>query len=201
MALITMPSSPAFTQSSWSIKRSVAGSRSPFSGHEQVYEYSMACWQATVTLPPMKRSQAGAWQAFFLKLRGRANTFLMGDPDGKSLLAGTGNIPNTATVVGSDVIGQTSVNINMTPNSKQFKAGDYIQFGTGAASQLHMIVADKTGDGEITIEPALKVGISSSTTVTLSDTKAVMRMDSNDLGWDADHVSKYGFSFSCTEAI
>lgn len=201
MALITMPSSPAFTQSSWAIKRAVAGSRSPFSGHEQVYEYSMACWQATVTLPPMKRSQAGAWQAFFLKLRGRANTFLMGDPDGKSLLAGTGNVPTSASVVGTDLVGQTSVNIDMTPNLKYFKAGDYIQFGTGAASQLHMIVADKQGDGEITIEPALKVAISSSTTVTLSDTKAVMRMDSNDLGWDADHVSKYGFSFSCTEAI
>ena len=201
MALITMPSTPAFSASTWSIKRAVAQSRSPFSGHEQVYEYSMACWQATVTLPPMKRSQAGAWQAFFLKLRGRANTFLMGDPDGTSLLAGTGNVPQSALVVGSDVIGQTSVNINMTPNSKEFKAGDYIQFGTGATSQLHMIVADKTGDGEITIEPALMVAISSSTTVTLSDTKAVMRMDSNDLGWDADHVSKYGFSFSCTEAI
>jgi len=195
MALITMPSSPAFTQSSWSIKRSVAGSRSPFSGHEQVYEYSMACWQATVTLPPMKRSQAGAWQAFFLKLRGRANTFLMGDPDGQSNI---GTATTVSITSGTHAIGDTTIPLTLDGT---LKAGDYVQFGTGASSQLHMIVADRSGSGTATIEPSLKVAISTSTTASISDTTAVMRMDSNDLGWDADHVSKYGFSFSCTEAL
>tara|TARA_R100000951_G_scaffold85435_2_gene73108 strand:+ start:2001 stop:2588 length:588 start_codon:yes stop_codon:yes gene_type:complete len=195
MALITMPSSPSFTQSSWSIKRSVAGSRSPFSGHEQVYEYSMACWQATVTLPPMKRSQAGAWQAFFLKLRGRANTFLMGDPDGQSNI---GTATTVSITSGTHAIGDTTIPLTLDGT---LKAGDYVQFGTGASSQLHMIVADRSGSGTATIEPSLKVAINTSTPASISDTTAVMRMDSNDLGWDADHVSKYGFSFSCTEAL
>ena len=84
MALITMPSTPAFVKSRWSMARAVASSKSPFTGHEQIYSYDMACWQATMTLPPMKRAQAGAWQAFFMLLKGRANTFLLGDPDGKS---------------------------------------------------------------------------------------------------------------------
>ena len=64
-----------------------------------------------------------------------------------------------------------------------------------------MIVADMSGTGTATIEPSLKVAISGSTSASISGTAAVMRMDSNDLGWDADHVSKYGFSFSCTEAL
>lgn len=196
MALITMPSTPAFSASTWSIKRAVAQSRSPFSGHEQVYEYSMACWQATVTLPPMKRSQAGAWQAFFLKLRGRANTFLMGDPDGQEPMGVAGTL---STSVNSYPIGSTAVKFT---TSRPRLAGEYFQFGSGATSQLHMFVDTlPQGSYVVNIEPALKVAIPAVTAMVVENTKCVMRMDSNELGWDADHVSKYGFSFSCTEAL
>ena len=195
MALITMPTSPNFTQSRWSMQRAVASAKSPFTGHEQVYPYDMACWQATLTLPPMKRSDARSWQAFFLKLRGRENTFLLGDPDGASP-EGTAT---TCTVTPTASIGATTVSATINGS---LKAGDYIQFGSSTTSQLHMIVSDASqGTGvTLTIEPALKVAVSTGS-ATISSAKCVMRMDSNNLGWDADHVSKYGFSFSCTEAL
>ena len=193
MALITMPSSPSFTASRWSMQRAVASARSPFTGHEQIYAYDMACWQATLTLPPMKRSEAGAWQAFFMKLQGRTNTFLLGDPDGKAA-QGTAT---TCTISGTVAIGETSMTV--TTNGT-LKAGDYIQFGTGSSSKLHIITDDKSsGSGTLNFEPALKS--TTSGTGTISNAKCVMRMDNNNLGWDADHVSKYGFSFSCTEAL
>lgn len=193
MALITMPSSPGFTSSRWSMVRAVASAKSPFTGHEQIYAYDMACWQATLSLPPMKRSEAGAWQAFFMKLQGRTNTFLLGDPDGKAA-QGTAT---TCTISGTISIGATSMTV--TTNGT-LKAGDYIQFGTGANSKLHLITDDKaSGSGTLNFEPALKASASGSGT--LSNAKCVMRMDDNNLGWDADHVSKYGFSFSCTEAL
>ena len=195
MALITMPTSPNFSQSRWSIRRAVASAKSPFTGHEQVYAYDIACWQATLSLPAMKRSQAGAWQSFFLKLKGRANTFLIGDPDGASQ-EGTAT---TCTLTSAASIGESTISATINGS---IKAGDYIQFGSSSTSQLHMVVADASqGTGvTLTIEPELKVAVSTGA-ATIVDAKCVMRMDSNDLGWDADHVSKYGFSFSCTEAI
>ncbi len=194
MALITMPSTPAFVKSRWSMARAVASSKSPFTGHEQVYSYDMACWQATMTLPPMKRAQAGAWQAFFMLLKGRANTFLLGDPDGKSPQGGA----TTCSVASAAAIEATSISLTLNGT---VKAGDYVQFGTGATSQLHMITADASaGTVTASIEPPLKVLVGTGT-ASVSNASCVMRMDSNDLGWDADHVSKYGFSFSCTEAL
>ena len=194
MALITMPSTPAFVSSRWSMARAVASSKSPFTGHEQVYPYDMACWQATMTLPPMKRAQAGAWQAFFMLLKGRANTFLLGDPDGKSPQGGA----TTCSVASTGAIEATSISLTLNGT---VKAGDYVQFGTGATSQLHMITADaNAGTVTASIEPALKVAVGTGTASVLN-TACVMRMDDNKLGWDADHVSKYGFSFSCTEAL
>ena len=67
---LTMPTSPAFTDTTFSLQRQVGINSSPFTGNQQVYEHSMALWKAVVTLPPMKRDQAGQWHSFFMKLHG-----------------------------------------------------------------------------------------------------------------------------------
>ena len=83
-----------------------------------------------------------------------------------------------------------------------FKAGDYVQFGTLGNSRLYMVVDNATASGgsvTINIEPPLKLGISASDPVDYTAPQCVMRMDNNDLGWDANHISTYGISFSCTD--
>ena len=86
-----------------------------------------------------------------------------------------------------------------------FKAGDYVQFGSGSSAKLHMIVSDissnSSGQATLQIEPPLKTAISNNDVITYSNTVAVMRMDSNDLEWSADHVSRYGISFSASEVL
>ena len=85
------------------------------------------------------------------------------------------------------------------------RKGDYIQLGNGSDAKLHQIVADANASGSGTatlqIEPALKVAITSSTPCTIENTVGVWRMDSNDLDWDSNKASTYGFSFSCVEAL
>ena len=170
MALITMPTTPSFSRSTWGLKRAQASAKSPFTGQEQLITYDKACWYATLTLPPMRREQAGAWTAFFMALKGRENTFLIGDPDAK------------------------------TPAHGGASSNDYIQFGSGSTSKLHMLTADKTtGSSAIAFEP--KVTIAASGTMTIVNPKCVMRMDSPDLSWSANQVSTYGISFSCSEAL
>ena len=193
-----MPTSPAFTQSDWGISRTVAVSESPFTGAAQVHKYPKAQWSTTLTLPPMKRDLARQWQAFFMKCEGRANTFLLGDPDGKVLTGG--NLPTSVVIAADAAIGDTSVNLTIG-TGKKISEGSYLQFNTSANARLYMVVDDNTGDGIVTIQPPLKAAITSSTTVIFSAAQGVFRMDDNDLRWSADHVSRYGITFSCSEAL
>jgi hypothetical protein len=138
-----------------------------------------------------------------MQLNGRFGTFLLGDPDGKTI---QGSATTVISVNGDHAIGAFDVVVDgCTASSTEFKKGDYVQFGSGASSKLHMIVADITSDGSgnatLQIEPPLKTALTDDDAVTYSNTKAVMRMDANDLGWSANKVSLYGISFSCTESL
>jgi hypothetical protein len=201
---LSLPSSPSnFVTSEWNIIRTVSHTQSPFTYAQQVAKFTGSVWQTTVTLPPMNRADAGAWQSFFMQLNGRFGTFLLGDPDGKTI---QGSATTVISVNGDHAIGAFDVVVDgCTASSTEFKKGDYVQFGSGASSKLHMIVADITSDSSgnatLQIEPPLKTALSDDDVVTYSNTKAVMRMDTNDLGWNANKVSLYGISFSCTESL
>ena len=196
MALITMPSSPAFTTSEWGMRRGVAVSTSPFTGKHQTFKSARATWYAVLSLPPMKREQAAEWQAFFLSLEGRSNTFLLGDPDAKTI---RGNA-ESASVGASGAIGDSVVNLTLG-SGKTLNKGSYIQLNTGANARLHMIVDDNTGNGTCAIQPPLKAAITTSTPVDLTSAQGVFRMDSNDLTWSANELSLYGIPFSFTEVV
>ena len=198
MTVIAIPTSPAFTTSDWGIRRAVAVSESPFTGATQVQKYAKAQWYATLSLPPMKRSQAVEWQSFFMQLEGKANTFLLGDPDAKTVMGG--NAPTSISVTSSAAIGATSVSLTIG-SGKKLNKGSYLQFGTGSSSRLHMIVDDNTGNGAVTIQPALKDAITTGTTVTFAPAKGLFRMDTNELTWSANELSNYGITFSCSEAL
>lgn len=81
---ITIPTTPGFTNSSFSLYRAVAIAASPYSGKQRTQEYDAVFWQGRVSLPPMNRAQASNWQSFMLNLEGNKNYFLFGDPDAKT---------------------------------------------------------------------------------------------------------------------
>ena len=202
---LTMPTSTSkFKTSEWRIIRSVSVNASPFSMAQQTADLGGAVWQTTVTLPPMKRDEAGAWQSFFMQLHGRFGSFLLGDPDSKTIQGGCTS--STVAVNGAHSVGAYDIAIDgVNASTLVFKQGDYLQFGSGATQKLHMVVSDATSNssGQVTvaIEPPLKTALTDNLAVTYENTKAVMRMDSNELGWSADEISVYGITFSCTEVI
>ena len=135
---LTMPTAPGFTTSEWNIVKTVSMTQSPYTYAQQVAEFEGSLWTTVVSLPPMTRSQAGVWQAFFMQLHGMKGTFLIGDPDGKTLL---GSLTNTIQVNGDHSVGAFDISIDGADASTViFKAGDYVQFGSGASSKLHMII-------------------------------------------------------------
>ena len=82
--IVTMPTSPSFTDSEWSLIRTIGTTVSPFTGQQKTQEFANTYWSASLTLPPMKRAQAVLWQSFLVNCRGSVNSFQLGDPDAKT---------------------------------------------------------------------------------------------------------------------
>ena len=82
--IVTMPTSPSFTDSEWSLIRTIGTTVSPFTGQQKTQEFANTYWSASLTLPPMKRAQAVLWQSFLANCRGSVNSFQLADPDAKT---------------------------------------------------------------------------------------------------------------------
>ena len=177
------------------MKRVVGVAESPFTLEQQVYEHQGARWEAEITLPPMTLDQARAWEAFFISLRGRKGTFIMGHPLHNVLVTGV-ELDGIANARASEisVTGGTGQTIN---------AGEYFQIGTGLDSRIHQVVETITMDGTdtLTIEPPLRTSYADGTTLDFTQPKGVWRLSSNDVEWSVDSASIYGFTFACTEAL
>ena len=79
--IVTMPSTPNFVRSNFVLRRAVGSVASPYTGKVRTQEYDGVFWEATVTLPPMRRDVAKNWQSFLLELNGPVNHFKFADPD------------------------------------------------------------------------------------------------------------------------
>lgn len=89
--IVTMPSTPNFIRSNFVLRRAVGSIASPYTGKVRTQEYDGVFWEATVTLPPMRRDVAKNWQSFLLELNGPVNHFKFADPDALTNL-GTYNV-------------------------------------------------------------------------------------------------------------
>jgi hypothetical protein len=193
---------PNFSSSIFEIARKTGYTESTFTGKQQVHEYPYALWKATLTLPPLRRADWNNWSVFILQLRGRRGTFLLGDPD-NTVTQGTAT--GTILTNGATNAGATQVSLNGFSNTGTIKKGDYIQLGANGSNTLHLVTADATASGgamTVHFEPATRSAIANDTSVVFGNTaKGIFRMDGDLYGWEANAVSTYGFSFSCTQAF
>lgn len=165
------------------LRSATAMSSSPFTFDQQVYEHPGVRWEAEIKLPPLTRSDAKAVEAFLAGLRGMSKTFSLGNP--LHTTTGTGSI--------------SAITANTTTATGAFTAiaaGDYFQLG----DHLHIVTA-VTSSTEIEIMPPARQTISTSTTLTVNLPKGIWRLASNEIDWNIDQASFYGFSFACVEAI
>lgn len=194
---LTIPTSPGFTDVQIDLLRVTALSQSPYSLSQQAYEHPGAMWEANVSLPPMSRAQAGAWQAFIVSLHGRRGTFLMGK-------AAETSIRGTASTVlanGSASARATSMTVDGMGSGGTLKAGDYFEI----ASHLYMTAADVTANGSgqatLTFEPGLRNDVADNTSLVLTNPQGTWRLTADNVGWTINAARNYGISFSCIEAL
>lgn len=151
---------------------------SPFSGIQQVQDSTVGYWEASLTLPPMTRAQADAWQAFVLALDGAKGTFLLGDPE-RGTVRGVGG--GNPAVNGSGQTGN-QLDVSGAPANVTgwLKAGDYIQLGSGGTARLHCVLEDvnTTGAGTamLTVWPDLRSSPLNASTVTIDNPVGLFRL-------------------------
>ena len=199
---LTLPTATGIRTQNWGLRRVIGLTQSPFTYQQQVYQHTGEQWNTTMSLPPMLKDNASVWLAFFMQLRGRRGTFKLGDQDRKTI---QGTATGTVLVNGASQTGnQVALDGFTASRANVFKAGDYIQINSYLYMVIENVTANGSGEANVKIEPSLRSGIepiNDNTTVIYLNTTTLMRLDSNEFNWDTDHVSKYGISFSCSEAL
>ena len=199
---LTFPTVSGVRTQRFSLVRTVAVSSSPFTGQDQVVQHEGEYWTTQISFPPMLKDKAAQIIAFLLQLRGRRGTFSIGDQDRKTI---QGVATGTIRVNGASQTGnQVALDGFANSTNNVFKAGDYIQINSFLYMVTEDVTSNSSGEANVKIEPALRQGIETiadDATVVYSNTKTIMRLDSNETAWDTDQVSKYGISLSATEAL
>ena len=192
---LTFPTVSGVRTQRFALVRTVAVSSSPFTGQDQVVQHEGEYWTTQISFPPMLKDKAAQIIAFLLQLRGRRGTFSIGDQDRKTI---QGVATGTIRVNGASQTGnQVALDGFANSTSNVFKAGDYIQINSFLYMVTEDVTSNSSGEANVRIEPALRQGIETiadDATVVYSNTKTIMRLDSNETAWDTDQVSKYGIS-------
>ena len=184
----------------------VSVSQSPFTFSQQVVRHAGARWSATISIPPVKRSDSEYWNSFLLRLRGQFGTFLLGNPSGATPRGSAASAAGTPVVNGASQTG-SELDIDGLPASATgyLLAGDYIQLGSGSTSQLYKVLDDvntnASGEATLTIWPDLRSSPADGATVTVTDAKGVFRLSTPTHNWNIDTAGFYTMAFGAIEAL
>ena len=166
--IITMPTTPNFTRSSFRLFRAIGQTASPFTGKQLSQEFDAVFWEAEVTLPPLNRTQASEWQSFLMQLKGSVNHFKFADPDA---LTNQGTF-NTTHLLGDKRINNTSVALTVT-NTNTFTAGASTFSNAVAGDFIHvtgMANEENNGTHKITTVTSATVVVVDSVLTNVSST-------------------------------
>ena len=200
---LTLPTNKNIKSVDFRAINAVAYGASPFTFSGQAFAYAGQMWQADITLPAMKRSDAEQWVSWLISLRGQYGTFLLGD-----FVGGTARGVATGTPVVNGA-GQSGGTLNVTgatvSTTGWLKAGDYIQLGSAGSSKLHKVLQDANSDasGNVSLDiwPHLRSSPSNSATVVVSNAKGIFRLASNETAWTVSDLLLYGITFGAVEVL
>lgn len=203
---ITFPVTPPASghrQITWRMLDAVGVGESPYTFSQEVYEHPGKRWACEVQIVPMKRADAAEWIAFLASLRGRRGTFYLSPPaegSGRGALSGTPLVKGAGQTGGTIVIDGCGTSV-----TNWVRKGDWLQFGSGSSSRLHMSLTDASsnGSGEVTLElwPGPRTAPGDNSAVVVSNPQGVFRLAGNERGWDLGLAQIYGIGFSAVEAL
>lgn len=202
--IITLPSFLCFASVVMTISRVNGLSESPYNYEEQAFGWAGERWSAQLDVPnTLDAAKAAEIKAWGVRMKGRLNYVLFGDPSSKTPRGVATGAPQ---VKGSGQVGNTLLTDGWTINTAGImKAGDYIQLGSDSSSRLHMVVedanSDSGGNAALIIEPALRSSPLDNSAIIVNEAKGLFRLTSDDWSWSVGLKKVHRFSFSLIEVV
>lgn len=189
----TYPTSPEFRAINFKSVHKNVSSESR-SGRLQVRSIGFQRWSFTAQYRLLLESDARTIMAFMEKQRGMLSTFTIVLP---VLSYARGTVSGSVRANGTHAVGDSTIQIDGI--SGTLLAGDFIKFASH--SKIYMVVADRSGNGELTIEPPLISEVPNNNAITYDAVPFNVRMNNDAQQFKAKASDQYTIDVDMLEEI
>lgn len=164
------------------------------SGKRQVRAIGGHRWALAAAYAPMTRAEFMPVYAFIIAQKGQFETFQIVPPVVGST---AGTATGTVTTSASAAIGAASV--SLTGLTGVLKAGDFIKFANH--TKIYMLMADRSGNGAVAIQPPLVFGVGSAIGVTYNNVPFTVRLNNDLQQYRLGGYERYTYEVDMVEAL
>ena len=189
----TYPTTPIFSTIGFRSVNYNLSSQS-ISGRTQVRNIGGQRFEFSAQYTRMTRSEFAPILVFTMAQRGSAETFTIVLPQ---ISSKSGDASGTILVNGAADIGATTVGVDGVTGT--LKAGDMVKFANH--SKVYMITADRAGDGNISIQPALRVAVPNDNAVTFDSVPFTVRLNNDVQEFNLGSASLVDYEIDMIEAV
>ena len=162
-------------------------------GRRQVRSVGGQRWAFTAKYNDLTRAEFMPVYAFVIAQAGQFETFTIVPPViGSTAGTATGSVTSSAASIGA-----TSVTISGLTGT--LKAGDFVKFASH--SKVYMVAADRSGNGSLSILPALVAAAGSGGAVTYNSVPFTVRLNNDVQSYSLSGYERYNYEVDLVEAL
>ena len=189
----TYPTTPIFSTVGFRSVNYNLSSQS-ISGRTQVRNIGGQRFEFSAQYTRMTRSEFAPILVFTMAQRGSAETFTIVLPQ---ISSKSGDASGTILVNGAADIGATTVGVDGVTGT--LKAGDMIKFANH--TKVYMLTADRAGNGNISIQPALRLAVPNDNAVTFDSVPFTVRLNNDIQEFNLGSASLVDYEIDMIEAV
>ena len=189
----TYPASPIFASVGFKSVYYNLSSQS-LSGRTQVRNIGGQRFEFSASYSRLLRSEFTPVLAFVMSQRGMAETFSIVLPEISST---SGTATGTVRTNGTSPIGDKTITIDGLTGL--LKAGDVIKFASH--SKVYMVTQDRSGAGDLSIEPGLEAAVANNTVITYNDVPFLVRLNNDIQEYNIGSASLVDFDVDFIESV
>ena len=189
----TYPTTPIFSTIGFRSVNYNLSSQS-ISGRTQVRNIGGQRFEFSAQYTRMTRSEFAPILVFTMAQRGSVETFTIVLPQ---ISSKSGDASGTILVNGAADIGATTVGVDGVTGT--LKAGDMVKFANH--SKVYMLTADRAGNGNISIQPALRVAVPNDNAVTFDSVPFTVRLNNDVQEFNLGSASLVDYEIDMIEAV
>ena len=163
------------------------------SGRMQSRKIGGQKWRFSASYASLKRSEFQPVWAFCVAQQGRHGVFSVVPP----VISSTSGTASGSVTCSAAAIGDTSVTISGLTGG--LKAGDFVKFA--GHTKVYMLTADRSGNGAVSIEPALISTVSASEQLVYNDVPFTVRLANDVQTYDTGVGGIYEYEIDFVEAL